>query len=243
MDNKGQKKCWDNYARQWRQSKDWVPVENNSVAMEQKEEYLEYLGDEWGDKESIRQVLEDFLFPYINRESVVVEIGCGGGRIANETLKRCGYLHCFDVSNEMIKSAKEALKEFRNKTFYLLENNVLAPPLEHASVDFVYSFDVMVHLEIRAVYVYLEQIRKILKQGKNFFLHVATTQTKMGWQNFIKTVRKGYTHQTPGSFEYFEESQIRRFAESTGFKVVKVSEEVPGNFYYERDLLFLLESV
>jgi hypothetical protein len=41
------------------------------------------------DKESLREVLNDFVFPYLTDSSIVAELGCGGGAI------RCSFLFLF----------------------------------------------------------------------------------------------------------------------------------------------------
>ncbi len=56
---------------------------------------LEYLGDEWSDAESLNEVLEDFLFPYLEKASVVAEVGSGGGRLASRVAGRVQALHCY----------------------------------------------------------------------------------------------------------------------------------------------------
>jgi len=43
------------------------------------EEYLEYVGDEWSTKEDLQCVLNDFFYPYLTPDSVVAELGSGGG--------------------------------------------------------------------------------------------------------------------------------------------------------------------
>lgn len=52
----------------------------DSQTQEDIDKHLEHLGDEWSNKSSLEEVLNDFLFPYINESTNVLEIGSGGGR-------------------------------------------------------------------------------------------------------------------------------------------------------------------
>ena len=232
---------WNDYAWKWKENKGWVSVEDLTVPGVKKQDYLQVLGDEWGDRDSVYQVLSDFIYPNINREMKIVEIGCGGGRIAAKVVDRCKHLFCFDSSSEMIAIAGETLKAFDNKTFYLTSDNRLIPPLEEYSIDFAYSFDVMVHLEPRIIFRYMQELRKVLKPGSFYFLHVATMETRAGWDHFMESVRRGITNRTLGSFEYLERGTIERFAHSLGFQIARVSEEDESNYYYKRDRCYLLK--
>lgn len=44
---------------------------------------LEFVGDEWSDRKSLQEVLDDFVFPHLTSGCVAAEIGCGGGRVAS----------------------------------------------------------------------------------------------------------------------------------------------------------------
>lgn len=232
---------WSDYAGKWKESKGWVSVEDPGVPDDKKDEYLQVLGDEWGDRESVRRVLSDYIFPHIDTTMQVAEIGCGGGRIAAQTVELCKHLHCFDSSAEMISVAEESLAAFDNKTFYLTTGNRLAPPLEARSVDFAYSFDVMVHLEPRIIYRYMQELNKVLKPGSLCFLHFATMETRAGWDHFTDSVRRGVTNRTLGTFEYMAHGAVERFAHCLGFQILRVSEEDESNYYYKRDRCYLLK--
>ncbi len=43
------------------------------------------LGEEWSDKLSFDQVIQEYIRPYVSDKSKVLEIGVGGGRVAKKT--------------------------------------------------------------------------------------------------------------------------------------------------------------
>ncbi len=79
---------------------------------------LKSIGDEWAPRSHTLQVISDFILPYICKDSVVAEIGVGGGRIAVEIYHEVDELHCYDISKEMLTVAKK---------------NIMANNLEQAS--------------------------------------------------------------------------------------------------------------
>jgi hypothetical protein len=54
-------------------------VSNVSKQGETRESYLQFIGDEWSEKEALTQVLDDYFFPHLTEDSIVAEIGSGGG--------------------------------------------------------------------------------------------------------------------------------------------------------------------
>jgi hypothetical protein len=73
------------YAKDWAKDVDWVQkmVKNlpevNASTQEDIDKHLQFLGDEWSNTRSLQETLSDFLFPYFDQSSTVLEIGSGGG--------------------------------------------------------------------------------------------------------------------------------------------------------------------
>jgi len=63
--------------------------------------YLEFLGDEWSDKASLQIVMDEFFYPYLNKNDIVAEIGSGGGRIASKVANHVEKIYCFDISENV----------------------------------------------------------------------------------------------------------------------------------------------
>ena len=72
------------------------------------------LGEEWSDKVSFNQVIQEYIRPFVSDKSKVLEIGIGGGRVAKRTVKMAAEVHGLDISAEMIKKAKANLSEYTN---------------------------------------------------------------------------------------------------------------------------------
>jgi len=99
------KKLWNAYAEDWQPDRDWVETMAGHVDIDTSE--LECLGDEWSKKEHLQAVIDDFILPYVHDKSVCAEIGSGGGRLATKVAKMVRLLHCFDISEGMLKICRE----------------------------------------------------------------------------------------------------------------------------------------
>jgi hypothetical protein len=98
----------------------------------------------------------------------------------------------------------------------------------------------MVHLDLRTVFHYVQEARRVLRPKGVLVLHVATSETSKGWSHLVDSVMRRVTKGQFGSFEYLDDATIRRIAAHTGFSVAKKSSEESVNFYYSRDMVFAL---
>jgi ubiquinone/menaquinone biosynthesis C-methylase UbiE len=231
---------WNDYALQWEADKSWVVVEDRRVLAAHKLRYLELLGNEWGTQESVDQIVREFILPYTGTKKVIVELGSGGGRIAGRVAPHVSQLICIDVEPDMLRLCRAALPNATNVTCLLISKSSCIPVISD-SVDLVYSFDTMVHLDERTIFRYMQETRRVVRRGGILMLHVATHETTKGWEHFEDSVTRGVRRGQFGSFEYIDSNAVMRMAERAGFSVVKRSVEGDGNFYYERDRLFVLQ--
>src|SRR6202000_2884681 len=90
----------------------------------------------------------------------VLEIGCGAGRITRALAKLFGEVHAVDVSGEMVRLAKDALKDLPNAFVYQnngMDLNVLLPQ----EFDFAFSTLVFQHIASREViYSYVREAHR-----------------------------------------------------------------------------------
>lgn len=224
------KKFWDAYANRWDN------LSPNLIENDLSKNELQYIGDEWGNPKDVEEVLDKFVYPNINKDSVVAEIGVGGGRIASKVANSVDKLVAFDISSIMIEKSKQALKEFTNIDYRLIHDPRL---LYDGQFDFIYSFDVFVHLDMHIIWQYLESMKDKLKEEGKVFLHTANLESEAGWDRFISN------HQyAEGSFYEVIPEIIRIFAKKVGFKVTDDSySNLDKDNYYQRDYLFILEHI
>jgi len=94
-----------------------------------------------------------------------VEIGCGPGRIMRPLSADFAEIHGIDVSDEMIRLAREKLRAIPNAYLHHTRTSDLSL-FPDESFDFVYSYAVFQHIPSREVVLgYLADARRVLKPG------------------------------------------------------------------------------
>lgn len=166
-------------------------------ARENARYYVNTATREWSDEEFFasgeRTVADEILTDLINicqgkppREMRVLEIGCGTGRVTRALARLFGEVHGVDVSGEMIRQAKLALRDCPNAFVY--QNNgkdlEVVPPLEF---DFAFSSIVFQHIPSRDIIEsYVHEVHRLLLPGALFKFQVQgdstlTTQPDDTW--------------------------------------------------------------
>jgi ubiquinone/menaquinone biosynthesis C-methylase UbiE len=98
-------------------------------------------------------------------EKVALEIGCGGGRILGAASYYFRHVVGLDIHRQMDRVAAH-LHGRRIENFTLLDGDGSTIPYPSASVDFVYSFIVLHHLQSFAAFEsYVRESRRVLKPG------------------------------------------------------------------------------
>jgi ubiquinone/menaquinone biosynthesis C-methylase UbiE len=148
-------------------------------------------GYQWGDphKTSSHFVLDEYIRPYVHQCSTVCEIGPGGGRYS-QFLAECNTLYLVEFNVEFFDILSVVLADsFCLKRFIQSPGSSL-PGVPSQEIDFLFSFDCFVHLDIPLILGYLHEIRRVLKPSGVAVVHYAD-KTKPGAQqqgaNFSNT--------------------------------------------------------
>jgi SAM-dependent methyltransferase len=103
--------------------------------------------------------------PADHLEMRALEIGCGPGRVMLPMSRRFREIHGVDVSDEMIRQARERLREIPNAHAHV-NNGLDLKGFHDASFDFVYSYAVFQHIPSREVVLgYLREAWRVLRTG------------------------------------------------------------------------------
>lgn len=97
-----------------------------------------------------------------------LEIGCGPGRLMKPLSRHFGEIHGVDVSDEMIRLARQRLAHIPHAHVHATNGASLAQ-FADSSFDFVYSYAVFQHIPSRDVVLeYMREVRRVLKPGGFF---------------------------------------------------------------------------
>jgi len=115
-----------------------------------------------------------------------LEIGCGPGRLVKPLSRHFGEIHGVDVSDEMIRLARERLADIPHAHFHAT-NGASLGLFADDSFEFIYSYAVFQHIPSRDVVLeYMREIRRVLKPGGVFhgqfngLMHPGDTNTWSG---------------------------------------------------------------
>jgi SAM-dependent methyltransferase len=99
----------------------------------------------------------------LTTERVLLDIGCGIGRMDEAIASRVGRIIGLDVSAEMVRLARERLAHVPNVDF-VEGNGVDLDVIDDASIDLIFSHIVFQHMPKAATANYLIDARRVLKR-------------------------------------------------------------------------------
>lgn len=158
-------------------------VENNQLIWNNYD-WSNY-GDEWGSKDWQKSVFDEILSKYIGKETTALEIGPGAGRWTGYISEYSKKLFVVDLAKRCIEICKERFFD-KNNIFYFVNDGKSFPFLRDNEIDFVWSFDVFVHIDAETTESYLSEIRRILRpSGIAIIHHPKLGRNKGGWRSEV----------------------------------------------------------
>lgn len=131
-------------------------------------------GDEWSEHwGSAARQWHGSLLPRVRRwlpAANIVEIAPGHGRWTRFLLPHCESLVGVDLAPRSVEACRARFAEEPKATFRQTDGTTL-PGVEDGSVDFVFSFDSLVHAEQDVMDAYLREIARVLRPDGAAFLH------------------------------------------------------------------------
>ena len=117
---------------------------------------------------------------------VMLELGCGAGRMTWSFARRFERVHAFDISAEMLSRAKTLLNG-TDKILWIQGNGSDLAGLGTDSVDFVFSYLVLQHLPTeRLAQQYIREMLRVLNQGGIFLFQFNSGRTPtMNWKGQV----------------------------------------------------------
>jgi ubiquinone/menaquinone biosynthesis C-methylase UbiE len=146
---------------------------------------FETLGEEWGGPEFADHIV-GLVSDYLGDQVDVLELGCGGGKFSRRIAPRCRSLLCTDISAAMIEHTRAGLADdgLDANVSYKVLNGRDFEGIPDESVDFIFSYDVFIHLQPQNVYGYLRDARRVLRPNGAIMLHQVNLATAGGFRHF-----------------------------------------------------------
>ncbi|MEM8956350.1 MAG: class I SAM-dependent methyltransferase [Pseudomonadota bacterium] len=152
----------------------------------------------------------------------LLDFGCGSGRVARVVSERIdldGYLGV-DVVRDLIRHARGQTPDH----YRFAVNESLSLPAGDAEFDFVCAFSVFTHLMLHETYVYLREMRRVLKPGGK----VLFSFLELGAPDHLEVLRETADVAQAGYLEhlnaFMERGQIEIIAADLGFRLLRIIE-------------------
>jgi ubiquinone/menaquinone biosynthesis C-methylase UbiE len=185
----------------------------------------------WVERETVKKFLD------LMQEDVVLDAGCGTGRLAVEVLAPfVKKVYGLDFSGKSLEVLKGKIKDKSNFLIETFKADIReAFPIADESVDKVVSLQVIQHLSQDGVSQALANIYRVLKKGG---LAVVAVYNFVSLWRLWEQVRlgkmlgrEGYYADKSIFYRRYEPREIREIFESAGFKNIEVRGCINFPFY------------
>lgn len=141
-------------------------------------------GEEWTLSAEWRQsLIDDVMLAQLPDNASVLEIGPGGGRWSVELQPRVAHLTLADISPRVIEMCRERLAGASNVSYLVTDGQSLAGVADDA-IDYVWSYDVFVHIAPVDQKGYLRELARVMKPGALAVVHHAGAGgSDEGWRS------------------------------------------------------------
>jgi SAM-dependent methyltransferase len=164
------------------------------------------------------------------KEMKVLEIGCGAGRITRALAGLFGQVYAVDISREMVRRARGALREFPNARVFRNNGKDLAVVRKHwwnrfgfgerLLLDFAFSVIVFQHIPSREIIEnYVREVNRLLRPGGLFKFQVQGSP-------LVEVKAEGSWVGVP-----YTEREAREMAERCGFEM-RYEHGAGGQYYW-----------
>ncbi len=165
------------------------------------------------------QILE--AYAGVRPTDVVLEIGCGVGRVGKVLSAKCARWIGTDISAQMLEIARQRLAGLANVELVELRDVGLSE-IADASIDLVYCTVVFIHLFEWDRYAYVKEAFRILRpHGRCFFDNIDITSNH-GWQVFTGVFEVPREYRVAQSAMTSSGDELRTYATKAGFHDVRI---------------------
>jgi SAM-dependent methyltransferase len=160
----------------------------------------------------------------VKPDDIILEIGCGIGRVGLALAPRCKQWIGCDVSPNMLEFARERLAAFSNVQFVELSGFDLRP-IQSGSVDLVYCTVVFMHLDEWDRYNYILEAYRVLRPGGRIFVDNFNLCSDEGWGVFEAVRQIAPKSRPPAISKSSTPQEIEVYLRRAGFEDIRVVEE------------------
>lgn len=156
--------------------------------------------------------------------AVVLEVGCGIGRVMQHLAPECAEVHGVDISAEMVEHGARRLARFANVMFHK-GNGYDLGMFEDDTFDLVYSQVVFQHLPKTIAYNYMTEIRRVLKPNGIFRLQVPNLLRDDHFDAF-RHFTQPYFVEHPYPMNFYTPSEVAMMLSKAELALESISDDI-----------------
>jgi len=178
----------------------------------------------------LNTIAERCITPYINKDTMALEIGCNGGGWTRKFLN-AKEIHAFDVLSAEHTGFWNNISPQPN-IFYHMVSDFLCKELRDNSIDYVFSYDVFCHISYTGACAYLKNLYPKLRSGANCFIMIADADKyqipegrvalteEAGFSSFEKFAADYDGEPTPGRWYFYGIERFCSEAIEVGYEII-----------------------
>ena len=151
----------------------------------------------------------------VEPNSVVLNFGCGIGRVEKFLGPHCKEIHGVDVSEKMLTLAKKNVV-YENVHFHKNNGRDLSM-FSDKKFDFAFSIAVLQHIEKEDAIFYLMEIYRVLKENGKAYLQFPNLLCDYNLRNFLDASKQKY--RGVSRMRYYTPIEIEKILQAIGFKI------------------------
>jgi ubiquinone/menaquinone biosynthesis C-methylase UbiE len=136
-------------------------------------------GLSWGEEDVCKTFLQNTIRDKFTKVNNLLEIAPGFGRLTKLLFDYCENLYAIDLNETCINFCKN---NFPKGNFILTNGKMI--PFKDNFFDFIVCYDSMVHFHSDIIYLYMQEISRVLKNNSYAVLHhAANGESRVGWRS------------------------------------------------------------
>jgi ubiquinone/menaquinone biosynthesis C-methylase UbiE len=170
-----------------------------------------------------RHDAEGQIAPLIGRGDVVMDLGCGIGRVARHVAPLCRTLYAVDASERMLEMARERMADRPNVRFARCEGTTL-PELGNATIDMAYSLLTLQHVEREDAFLLMRELCRVVRPGGTIYLTFPNLLSETYFSGFVSYADSGEVA-NPVRARLYTEQEVEWILPAAGLELVEVRPE------------------
>ena len=154
---------------------------------------------------------------------IILEIGCGVGRVGKVLSQQCYHWFGCDISGEMLKHAARRLNGISNVSLVELHTVGLSE-IHNETIDLAYCTVVFMHLLEWDRFKYVQEMHRILRPGGRCYFDNVPLDTEHGWRVFSESAEYPIARRAAHMSMTSSREEFRTYLERAGFEDIRTHE-------------------